>query len=250
MGTYVEVEKATNLVIKVGSSILQNKVNMATIAHQIWKHFEDRRIILVSSGAIVRGSDMLNIRLNRRSLDIVDKQALSSIGQRKLMYDWYKVFSNYDMTISQILLTNAIKTSPEVRNNAINTLNKLLDWGVLPVINENDSVSTKEIMFGDNDFLAAEVTKMMGFDLLIILTDVIGLKNERGSLVTRVEDINKEIGKLRDCNVLDVLNSGMISKLQAAAELRESKISTVIASGKNPEVLEKIFTSKFYTLIS
>jgi glutamate 5-kinase len=202
-------------------------------------------ILLVSSGAIAYGLEVLNFP--RLPKEIPQKQMLSAVGQPKLINLWAQLFAIYSLTISQILLTrNDLKTRTGYLN-ARNTLFALLDQKVIPVINENDTVATEEIRVGDNDNLSALVSNLVDADLLVILTDQKGLfltdprKDPQAQFIPLVDgaQISPEIWEAAgDSGELGV--GGMVTKLQAADLARRSGSKVVIAQGSSPEILLRI----------
>ena len=235
-------------VIKVGTSPLTHKTGNLNIRHveKLRRVMSDLKnagheLILVSSGAIGMGVGKLG--LSEKPQDMPTKQAAAAIGQCELMYIYDKEFSEYGHIIAQILLTGS-DLSDEVRNqNFCNTLNRLLELGVLPVINENDTVSTEEIKVGDNDTLAAIVAVESKADLLILLSDIKGLytadphKDSRATLISEVNEITEEIAALGGGAGSSLGTGGMQTKLRAADTCMKVGIDMVITDGNDPEAL-------------
>ncbi len=243
------------LVIKVGTSTLAHSTGRINIRHveSLCKVISDLKnsgieVILVSSGAIGMGVGKLN--LSRRPDDMATKQAAAAVGQCELMYTYDKLFSEYNHTVAQILLTGYDVRSEESYNNFKNTMYRLLELGVLPVINENDTVSTEEIGIGDNDTLAAIVAKSVKADLLVLLSDIDGLysadphKNKDAKLIETVTDINDDIIALGGGSGSSLGTGGMVSKINAAKICTESGCDMIIANGENPEILYDIAEGK------
>ena len=192
------------LVIKVGTSTLAHSTGRISIRHveSLCKVMSDLKnsgieVILVSSGAIGMGVGKLN--LSRRPDDMATKQAAAAVGQCELMYTYDKLFAEYNHTVAQILVTGYDVRSEVSYINFKNTMYRLLELGVLPVINENDTVSTEEIGIGDNDTLAAIVATSVDADLLVLLSDIDGLytadprKHSDAKLIESVDNINEDI---------------------------------------------------------
>ncbi|MBO7360418.1 MAG: glutamate 5-kinase, partial [Clostridia bacterium] len=192
-------------------------------------------IVIVSSGAIGMGVGKLG--LPGRPADITSKQAAAAVGQCELMYTYDRLFARYSHTVAQILLTASDFSSPERHENFRNTVDRLLELGVIPVINENDSVATEEIKVGDNDTLSARVAVSIGADLLILLSDIDGLytsdpKTDPGAkLIRTVDVIDEEIIRAAGGSGSALGTGGMKTKLDAAAICMEKGCDTVIANG-------------------
>lgn len=186
--------------------------------------------IVVSSGAVAAGLGALGLKARPEDLSL--RQACAAVGQSKLMQLYSECFAIHKMRVAQLLLTHGDIDSRSRCANVRNTLERLLEQGALvPIINENDSVATEELKFGDNDRLSAEVAMLLGADLLILLTSVDGLLDKKGERVPRVENIDSVAGLAReDKGRLSV--GGMVSKLQAVKMAVDSGITTVIASGR------------------
>jgi glutamate 5-kinase len=237
------------VVVKVGSRVItspKNELDLSLInslAEDIQAlHNEKCQILVVSSGAIVAG--IQDLKLKSRPADLSSKQATSAVGQVKLMHSYSTAFKKYNTPVAQILLTREDLQNRHRYLNAKNTLNRLLEKGVIPVINENDTVAVEEIKFGDNDTLSALVTLMMDADLLAILTSTDGLytdmprKNKKVKFVPYVEKITPQIEKMAKCKGDGA--GGMETKIQAAKILTQSGIPVVIANGRKKHVLKRI----------
>ena len=236
------------IVIKIGTSTLAyegGRMNIRRV-EQLCKVISDiknsgHKIILVSSGAIGMGVGKLS--MNSFPEDIPSKQAAAAVGQCELMYVYDKLFTEYNHTVAQILLTGSDFSHQDRRKNFENTLERLLELGVLPVINENDSVATKEIKVGDNDTLAAMVAKSAKSNLLVLMSDIDGLytadprKSKNARLIKEVDSLDDEIMALGGGKGSKFGTGGMKTKLQAAKICTESGCDMVILNGKNPEIL-------------
>lgn len=243
------------IVIKVGTSTLTHKTGNLNIRHveKLCRVMSDLKnagheLILVSSGAIGMGVGKLG--LSERPHDMPTKQAAAAIGQCELMYIYDKEFSEYGHIIAQILLTGSDLSDETRNNNFRNTLHRLLELKVMPVINENDTVSTDEISVGDNDTLAAIVAVEAQADLLILLSDIKGLytadphKDPNAKLISSVTEINDEITALGGGAGSALGTGGMHTKLRAASTCIEAGIDMVITDGNSPELLYDIAERK------
>ncbi len=243
------------IVIKVGTSTLTHATGNLNIRHieKLSKVLSDLKnagneIILVSSGAIGMGVGKLG--LLKKPDDMPTKQAAAAVGQCELMYVYDKQFSEYGHNIAQILLTGDDFENEERNENFTNTLNRLLEMKVLPVINENDTISTKEISVGDNDSLAAIVATRSKADLLILLSDIKGLyttdphKDKGAKLIESVYEINEEIIALGGGVGSSLGTGGMCTKIKAAALCMENNIDMIITTGEHPELLYDIIENK------
>lgn len=201
-------------------------------------------VVLVSSGAVAAGISRL--RLNRRPETIEEKQALAAIGQADLMQVYEQFFAAYGHTVGQMLMTKDIIDNPVRRVMAENTFRELLRLGCVPIVNENDPVSTEELKFGGNDTLSAYVALVCGADLLINLSDIDGLydsdprKNPGAKLISRVDAIDDTVWSYAGGAGTDRGTGGMITKIKAAEIVTKAGIPMIIVNGKNPEVLYRI----------
>ena len=244
------------IVIKVGTSTLTHQngnINLRRI-ETLCKVISDLKnsgleVILVSSGAIEMGVGKLG--LSRKPEDIPSKQACAAIGQCELMYVYDKLFQEYNHTVAQILMTGVDFENKERYENFRNTLDRLLELGVLPVINENDTIATSEIKVGDNDTLSAITAVGAHADLLILLSDIDGLytadphKVADATLIPEVREINDEIKELAGTAGTALGTGGMVTKLHAAELCMNAGIDMIIANGSNPSVLYDIFDGNF-----
>ncbi len=243
------------IVVKVGTSTLAHATGRMNIRHveELVKVLSDlknegHQIILVSSGAIGMGVGKLN--LPGRPGDMPTKQAAAAVGQCELMYTYDRLFTQYNHTVAQILLTGEDIEHPSRRENFENTLERLLQLGALPVINENDTVATAEIKVGDNDTLGAIVARCARADLLVLLSDIDGLftadprKDPAARLIPVVEAIGPEIEALAAGAGSDLGTGGMATKVRAAKMVTAAGCDMVIANGARPEVLYDIAEGK------
>lgn len=239
------------IVIKVGTSTLTHKTGNLNIRHveKLCRVLSDLKnagheIILVSSGAIGMGVGKLGLR--EKPQDMPTKQAAAAIGQCELMYIYDKEFSEYGHIIAQILLTGSDLSDEKRNQNFCNTLNRLLELNVMPVINENDTVSTEEISVGDNDTLAAIVAVEAKADLLILLSDIKGLytadphKDPDAKLISEVREITDEIIALGGGAGSSLGTGGMQTKIRAASTCMAEGIDMVITDGNDPEAMYDI----------
>ena len=253
------LKTAQRIVVKVGTSTLTHengKMNLAImdrLALAISELMnESKEVILVSSGAIGVGMGKFNFRKRPSGMGI--KQALAAVGQCELMNIYSRMFSTYNHTVAQVLLSKADVDDEMKSLNVMNTFKSLLDFGVLPIVNENDTVSVDEIrtltMFGDNDTLSAVVAKLVSADVLIILSDIDGLydKNPRESkeskLISQVDDLNDTVLQYAEQNGTSRGTGGMITKLNAAKIATESGVGLVIANGQDPMIILDILKGK------
>ncbi|MBP3705804.1 MAG: glutamate 5-kinase [Clostridia bacterium] len=243
------------IVIKIGTSTIAHPSGLLNIrrVEELCRVMSDLKnagheLILVSSGAIGMGVGKLSLK--GKPDDIPTKQAAAAVGQCELMYTYDKLFSEYNHTVAQILTTSEDIENEERSLNFHNTLFRLLELGVLPIINENDTVATKELVIGDNDTLAAIVATTVSADMLILLSDIEGLytanpridKNAR--LITEVEEITPEIEKLAEGAGTTLGTGGMQTKIHAAQIATQAGVTMVIANGNNPPVIYDIVDGK------
>lgn len=239
------------IVVKVGTSTLAHPTGRLNIqrVETLVKVLSDLKnagheIVLVSSGAI--GMGVGKLLLPGKPSDMPTKQAAAAVGQCELMYTYDKLFTEYNHTVAQILLTGEDIENEKRRHNCENTLRRLLELGALPIINENDTVATEQIEIGDNDTLAAIVGKSVQAELVILLTDIDGLftadphKDPDGKLIPLVEKVTPEIMELAGGAGSKQGTGGMATKLTAAQIATEAGCDMVIANGKKPEILYKI----------
>ena len=237
------------IVVKVGTSTLAHATGRLNIQRmeRFCKVLSDLKnmgheIILVSSGAIAMGFGKLN--LSERPKDIPTKQASAAVGQCELMYTYDKLFTEYNHTVAQLLITAPdIEEGGTRKENFHNTLARLLELGALPIINENDTISTAEFGIGDNDTLSAIVAATVKADLLILLSDIDGLfdgdprKNPDAKLIDTVEVIDEHIISLGGGSGSSLGTGGMATKLRAAQIATAAGCEMVIANGQSPDIL-------------
>lgn len=243
------------VVVKIGTSTLAYATGQLNIrrVEALCKTMSDIRnagheLILVSSGAIGMGVGKLGLR--ERPRDIPTKQAAAAVGQCELMYIYDKLFSEYHHTVAQLLITAENLTNETRHMNFTNTLTRLLELGVVPVINENDTVATEEIVIGDNDTLAARVAESVGAQLLILLSDIDGLytadphTDPGAKLLPVVRRVDEDIKKLAGVSSTTQGTGGMVTKLRAAEICLDCGCEMVIANGNNPAALYDIVEGK------
>lgn len=239
------------IVIKIGTSTLAHSTGHLNIrrVEELCKVFSDiknagHEVIIVSSGAIGMGVGKLG--LSCRPTDIPSKQAAAAVGQCELMYTYDKLFSEYNHTVAQLLITSDDIKNEERHQNFSNTLHRLLSLGAIPIINENDTVATNEIVIGDNDTLAAIVSESIRADKLILLSDINGLytadphSNPDAKLIDRIYKIDDEIIALAGGSGSNLGTGGMITKLQAAKICMECGCDMVITNGNDPSAIYDI----------
>ena len=243
------------IVVKVGTSTLAHSTGRMNIRHveDLVKVLSDLKnagheMILVSSGAIGMGVGKLN--LPGKPSDMPTKQAAAAVGQCELMYTYDRLFLQYNHTVAQILLTGEDVDHTERRENFENTMERLLELGSLPIINENDTVATAEIKVGDNDTLGAIVAKCVKADLLVLLSDIEGLytadprKDPSAKLIPVVEEVTPEIEALAGGVGSGLATGGMATKLRAAKMVSAVGCDMIITNGEHPEVLYDIAEGK------
>ena len=243
------------IVVKIGTSTLAHTTGHLNIrrVEQICKVLSDiknsgHELILVSSGAIGMGVGKLGLR--ERPKDIPTKQAAAAVGQCELMYFYDKIFGEYHHTVAQLLITKEDIACEARHVNFSNTLNRLLELGALPILNENDTIATDEIIIGDNDTLAAIVSTSVNADLLVLLSDIDGLytadphTNPEATLIHRVHKIDGEIMALAGVSSTKLGTGGMVTKLRAAEICLAAGCDMVIANGRNPDLLYDILDGK------
>lgn len=243
------------IVVKIGTSTLTHSTGRLNIRRvtELCRVLSDLKnagneIILVSSGAIGMGVGKLSMR--SKPVDIPTKQATAAVGQCELMYVYDREFSQYNHTIAQILITNAITDNEERYANFRNTIFRLLELDVIPIINENDTISTAELGIGDNDTLGAIVACSIDADLLILLSDIDGLynadprKNPDAVLLREVTELTDEIMKMGEGKGSELGTGGMYTKLCAAKRVTENGIDMIITNGSAPSLLYDIAAGK------
>ena len=243
------------IVIKIGTSTLAHATGHLNIrrVEELCKVISDiknagHEVIVVSSGAIGMGVGKLGLPC--RPSDIPTKQAAAAVGQCELMYTYDKLFSEYNHTVAQLLITGDDVKNETRHANFSNTLNRLLELGALPIINENDTVSTDEIGIGDNDTLAAIVSESVRADKLILLSDIDGLytadphTHPDAELISKITSINEDVVALAGGSSTSQGTGGMVTKLQAAKICLSCRCDMVITNGNRPENLYDIVDGK------
>ncbi|HEX6321951.1 MAG TPA: glutamate 5-kinase, partial [Burkholderiales bacterium] len=245
------IAQARTLVVKVGSSLVTNEgrgLDAAAIARWAAQVAAlrklGRRVVLVSSGAIAEG--MQRLGWSRRPRAMHELQAAAAVGQMGLVQCYESCFRGHGLHTAQVLLTHADMTDRQRYLNARSTLRTLLDLGVIPVINENDTVVTDEIKLGDNDTLGALVTNLVEADVLVILTDQAGLydsdprRNPGARLISKADALDPQLERMAGGTGSAIAKGGMLTKVQAAQRAARSGAHTVIASGREPDVLLRL----------
>ena len=253
----IKLKDKNRIVIKIGSSSLTHThtgdLNLMKIEKLIRVicdlKGQGKEVVLVSSGAIAAGLQALG--RHTRPVTISEKQAFAAVGQARLMMVYQKLFAEYNQIAAQVLLTKNTMVSENSRFNAQNTFDELLKLGTIPVVNENDTVSTSEIPlvdnFGDNDRLSAVVAALIGADLLILLSDIDGLysddprQNQDARFISLVREITPELMDMgKSSSGSDVGTGGMSAKLAAARIATDSGCDMVIANGDHVEIISQI----------
>ena len=246
------------VVVKIGSSSLNyeetGNLNFTKLEHLVRElcnlRIRGMDVCLVSSGAISVGRQSLG--MNERPRELSTKQACAAVGQARLMMIYQKLFAEYNQVAGQVLMTKNTMVNPVSRENAKNTFDELFRLGAIPIVNENDTVSTYEMQFGDNDTLSAIVASLISADLLILLSDIDGLftddphKNPDAKLIEVVEKMDSDIlGMAKSTTGSDVGTGGMATKLTAAKIATLSGTDMIIANGADVCVLHHIFDDSF-----
>ncbi|MEJ5339210.1 MAG: glutamate 5-kinase [Aquificaceae bacterium] len=229
------------LVVKIGSNLIQTEEGdidlsfLSRLAGEVKKLREkNHRALIVSSGAVLCGVKKLG--LGERPGELSIKQAVAGVGQAYLMHLYDMVFSNYGLTVGQALLTADIFKDREKFQNAKNALSSMLSLGIVPIINENDTVAISELLFGDNDFLAVHTAYMMKADLIVVFSTAGGLLDEEGRVVPLVEDVDGVLHLVKGVNS-QFGTGGMLSKITASRIAIRLGIPVVI-TGKNDSLLQ------------
>lgn len=254
----MDFKKKKRVVIKIGSSSLThpatgniNYIKMEQLVRELCNlRNQGIDVCLVSSGAIAVGKQSMGLAERPRRLP--EKQACASVGQARLMSIYQKFFAEYNQKVGQVLMTKETMIDNVSRKNAQNTINELMAMGVIPIVNENDTVSTYEIRFGDNDTLSAIVSALTGADLLILLSDIDGLYtddpkvNPDAELITYVEEFSPEYMEMASSAPGSEMGTGgMVTKIKAARIATASGVDMIIANGKDFGILHHIFENRF-----
>lgn len=236
-----QLVNAKRVVVKIGSRLIQEAPasRPATIADQVAElRRRDIEVVIVSSGAIALGLPRLGMK--QRPHDMPELQAAAAVGQSRLMQYWEHAFGAHDIEIGQVLVTHDDLGDRRRFLSARLTLRALLDMKCVPIINENDTVATEEIKFGDNDQLAALVCNLVSADVLIILTDVEGVRDASGVRMPIVRDIEREAAPVAGGSTSGVGSGGMASKVGSARIVTRTGVPAVVAPGREPDVLVKV----------
>jgi len=249
------ISKVSRVIIKIGSSILTDKNGSLSesifekLAQEISKiKSKNIEVIVVSSGAIASG--MKKLGLTERPTEISMKQAIAAAGQSTLIWNYERAFSKFNQNVAQILLTLDGLLDRKRFLNARKTLTTVLSMGIIPIINENDTVAVEEIMLGDNDNLSAQITSLIEADLLIMLTDIDGLYNKDprihkdAELLSLIERIGEDVENTAGGTFGKTTIGGMKTKIEAAKKAAAYGVPTIIANGNNGSTLEDIFDGK------
>ena len=254
----MDFKKKKRVVIKIGLSSLThpatgniNYIKMERLVRELCNlRNQGIDVCLVSSGAIAVGKQSMGLAERPRRLP--EKQACASVGQARLMSIYQKFFAEYNQKVGQVLMTKETMIDNVSRKNAQNTINELMAMGVIPIVNENDTVSTYEIRFGDNDTLSAIVSALTGADLLILLSDIDGLYtddpkvNPDAELITYVEEFSPEYMEMASSAPGSEMGTGgMVTKIKAARIATASGVDMIIANGKDFGILHHIFENRF-----
>ena len=251
------ISEKKRIVIKLGTSTLAHKTgklnirrmnNLVRVISDL--HNSGREIIMVSSGAVGLGAGKLG--LSGKPKDTRMKQAVASVGQCELMHIYDDMFEKYSVTVGQILLTKTIISNPNHCNNFRNTIETLISMGVIPIVNENDTIAIDELELeiGENDSLSALVAELSEADLLLILSDIDALydddphTNPEAKPITYVEKITPEIEKVAGGAGSSLGTGGMSTKINAGKIASNAGIDMVIMNGKNPDLLYDLFEDK------
>jgi len=244
---------AKRIVVKIGSSLIASRATglcpeqIERLANEIAElRASGREVLVVSSGAIVSGIKKLQLKEYPKSLPV--KQAAAAVGQSQLMWAYEKAFERLGIQVAQILLTHQDLADRRRFLNARYTLTALIEFGVLPIINENDTVAVEEIRVGDNDTLASEVTHLVDADLLVILSDVDGLytedprKNPSATLIPLIPEITEEVERRAGVSSTFEGTGGMSTKVRAAKKVGEYGVPTLIVNSERAGLLPSVFT--------
>jgi glutamate 5-kinase len=250
-----ELQSVKRIVIKVGTSTIAHSnglINIYRMEHlaRMLSDIKNRgyEVVLVSSGAIGVGAQRMNLK--ERPRDIKGKQAAAAVGQVVLMNMYQKFFQEYNYQVAQILVTKQVETDKFMKQNARNTFDALLKHHIIPIVNENDTIATDEIIFGDNDTLSAVVATLVKADLLVLLSDIDGLYsddpklNPEAVLLSRVEKIDANVQSIAKDSSTKLGTGGMITKIKAAEIATAKGIHVVLANGSRNEALEEILEGK------
>lgn len=251
LNPHQQVAQASRWVIKIGSSLLTKLgqgldiARIQWLADEIaWLRGQGKEVVLVTSGSVAAGMQKLGWQTRPNVLQHL--QAAASIGQMDLVQAYATAFAGHGIHTAQVLLTHSDLTDPDRYINARNTLKSLLELSAVPIVNENDTIATEEIRFGDNDTLAAMTAALVGAEVLVILTDQAGLfdadprENPQAKLIAVSAADNSELDSMASEGKGSLGRGGMATKLLAARRAAESGVQTVIMSGKEPDNLRRL----------
>lgn len=257
-----QIRDKKRIVVKIGSSSLQHAetgdldyIRLEKLVRELCDiRNQDKEVVLVTSGAIAAGKKAVNLKVisgETQAEAMAVKQACSAIGQARLMMTYQKLFAEYNQVAAQILMTKNTIVDDLNRYNAHNTFTELLHMGVIPIVNENDTVATYEIEIGDNDTLSAIVAALVDADLLILLSDIDGLytddprQNPDAEFIEQVDELTDELmGMGKSSTGSDVGTGGMNTKLIAAKIATSSDVDMIIANSRDIGVLHRILAGK------
>lgn len=256
------IKDKRRIVVKIGSSSLTHKetgdmdyIRMEKLVRELSDiRNQGKEVVLVSSGAIAAGKNAVNlkdVRVNSSAESLAVKQACSAVGQARLMMTYQRLFAEYNQVAAQILMTKNTIVDDLNRYNAHNTFTELLKLGAIPVVNENDTITTYEIEFGDNDTLSAIVASLVDADLLILLSDIDGLytddprKNPDAEFISQVDELTDELmGMGKATTGSNVGTGGMNTKLLAARIATKAGADMIIANSKDIGVLHRLLAGE------
>lgn len=257
-----QMKNKKRIVVKIGSSSLTHRetgdmdyIRMEKLVRELSDiRNQGKEVILVTSGSIAAGKNAVNlkdVRVNSQAASLAVKQACSAVGQARLMMIYQKLFAEYNQVAAQILMTKNTIVDNLNRYNAHNTFSELLKMGVIPIVNENDTIATYEIEFGDNDTLSAVVAALVEADLLILLSDIDGLytddprKNPEAKFIDQVDELTDELMNMgKDSTGSSVGTGGMNTKLIAAKIATKSNVDMIIANSRDIGVLHRILDGR------
>lgn len=250
-----DLRKNKRIVIKIGSSVIASRekgldeIRLQEIAAEMaWLRDAGHELLLVSSGAVLCGAEKLGLSEFPKSIPM--KQAAAAVGQSRLMWAYERLFSQHGIQVAQILLTHDGITNRRRFINARNTLMTLLEYNILPIVNENDTVTVDEIKMGDNDNLAAQVAHLVDASLLIVFSDVDGLytedprKNKAAKQLTLVTSVTDEIEKMAGGTGQRGGTGGMVTKVRMARKVSAYGVTTLILNGTSPGLMQKAFAGE------
>lgn len=245
------LRRVRRVVVKIGSQILSSSAGIeeprlrGLVRELAQLHEQKKEIVVVSSGAVAAG--MTQLGRKERPKTIPEKQALAAVGQIRLMALYERLFSKFDKSVAQVLLTHEDLANRQRYINAKHTFQMLLDSSIVPIVNENDTVAVEEMKFGDNDHLSALVATLLGADLLLILSDVEGVFDrdprafEDAKLIPLIEDVKGVKAKVLGVSESVFGTGGIVTKIAAAEEAAAGGIPTIITSGLSAGAVEKVF---------